>query len=219
MQIIWILIIFLICFCIYIIKSKELANFITAFIITDISNTERENLVAKDKVYFYNSISTISKALICGFTAPFFYIAVFGNIFAIVYMFACNLYFTDENYGFYKMIYTVLTIIPSLIIELLLYIIFIVKNKSRKPDFKGDFAVNSLIRPLLNVDILAAYIESTNFYYHYNHNNMEYLKSYGDYNKKIDEICIKDYLGIAYTVCILVFCIFFISEKFILKKF
>lgn len=219
MQIFWLIIIFILCFCIYIIKNIEIANFITAFLVIDISNTERENLAAKEKVYFYNSISTISRALVCGFTAPFFYIAVLGNIFAIVYMFVCNLYFTDKDYDFFKFVFIIFTIIPSLIIELILYIIFIIKNNNRKPDFKGDFIANSLIRPLLNVDIMAAYIESINFYFHYNINNMEYLKSYGDYSKKIDEICIKDYLGIAYTVSIFIFCLFFILEKFILKNF
>ncbi len=66
--------------------------------------------------------------------------------------------------------------------------------------------------PLLNVNILAAYIESVNFYFYYHENNMHYLKSYGDYNNKIDDVCIKDYISISYSICFIVFTMFVALE-------
>jgi hypothetical protein len=69
------------------------------------------------------------------------------------------------------------------------------------------------MRPLLNVDILGAYVESVNFYYLHSSKNTDYLKSYGEYTKKIDDVCIKDYLSIGYGICLIIFIIFFILMK------
>ena len=34
---------------------------------------------------------------------------------------------------------------------------------------------------------------------------MHYLKSYGEYNNKIDDVCIKDYLSLSYSICFILF--------------
>ncbi|MBZ9688057.1 hypothetical protein G9F72_017125 [Clostridium estertheticum] len=186
------------------IKSNEVYNALTAFIVIDISNTERKNLNHTERKQFYDTMSTISRSLVCGFIAPLFYITIFGNGAAIVFTLIFNLSL-DEDLNIIGTILAIATIIPALIAEAFLYVIYAFKNKNLKIKFKGDFISNLLKKPLLNVDILAAYIESVNFYFHYNGNNMHYLKSYGEYNNKIDDSCIKDYLSISYSICFIIF--------------
>ena len=186
------------------IKSSELYNAIVAFIVIDISNTERKNLNRTDRKYFYDTMSTISRSLICGFIAPLFYVMILGNGVAIVFTLIYNLSL-DEDLNILGTILSIACIIPSFIAEIFLYIIYVFKNKNLKIKFKGDYINNLFRTPLLNVDILAAYIESVNFYFHYNGNNMHYLKSYGEYNNKIDDDCIKNYLGISYSICFILF--------------
>lgn len=207
------LIIFLICVFISRIESKELNNFITAFLVIDISNTERKNLKQREKVKFYDSISIISRSIVGGFIAPLLLIAFLGNNASLVYMFIYNISLVDESFSIFKFLFTAFTIIPSLIAEIFLYIIYLFRNKKSGIDFKGDFFHNFLIRPLLNVDILGAYVESVNFYYLYSTKDTDYLKSYGEYTKKIDEVCVKDYLSIGYGICLIVFIIFFVLIK------
>ena len=192
---------------IFLVKSNQIYNAITAFIVIDISNTERENLNHTERKHFYDTISTISRALICGFIAPLFYIIILGNQAAIVFMLLYNLSF-DEDLNIIGIILSIATIIPALIAEAFLYIIYVFRNRELKIKFKGDYLNNLWKIPLLNVDILAAYIESVNFYFHYNGNNMHYLKSYGDYTNKIDDVCIKDYLSISYSICFILFTVF-----------
>ena len=62
-----------------IIKSSEFYNAMVAFIVIDISNTERKNLNHTERKHFYDTISTISRSLVCGFIAPLFYIIILGN--------------------------------------------------------------------------------------------------------------------------------------------
>ena len=189
------------------IKSNEIYNTITAFIIIDISNTERKNLNHTERKHFYDTISTISRALICGFIAPLFYVIMLGNGAAIIFTLLYN-FSQDENYNIASKLLSFANIIPSLIAEIFLYTIYVFRNKNFKINFKGDYISNIWKIPLLNVDILAAYIESVNFYFHYNDNNMHYLKSYGDYTNKIDDVCIKDYLSISYSICFILFTVF-----------
>jgi len=186
------------------IKTSEVLNAITAFIIIDISNTERKNLNHTERKHFYDTLSTISRSLVCGFIAPLFYIIIFGNGAAIVFTIIFNLCL-DEELNILGICFNIATIIPALVAEAFLYAIYVFKNKNFKIKFKGDYISNLWRTPLLNVDILAAYIESVNFYFHYNGNNMHYLKSYGEYNNKIDDSCIKDYLSISYFICFILF--------------
>jgi hypothetical protein len=192
--------------------NSEAYNFITAFLIVDVSNTERRNLNIGEKAHFYDSISLISKSLLCGFIAPLFYILLFGNGFAIIYMIIFNLNFVDD-FPVLRTIFTILSIIPSLLTQILLYLVYLFRNKKFRIDFKGDYIINSFTRPLLNLDILGAYIESVNFYYYYNYKDMHYLKSYGGYSNKIDDLCVRDYLSISYGICIICFVAFFVLLK------
>jgi hypothetical protein len=206
-QLLYFCVITLICIGLVFIKDNQIYNAIVAFVVIDISNTERQNLNHTERKYFYDTISTISRALICGFIAPLLYIIIIGNEGAIVFTLLYNLSF-DEELNIIGVILSIATIIPSLIGEVFLYVIYVFRNKNLKVKFKGDYISNLWKVPLLNIDILAAYIESVNFYYHYNGNNMHYLKSYGDYTNKIDDTCIKDYLGITYSICFILFIVF-----------
>ncbi|MFL0246757.1 hypothetical protein [Candidatus Clostridium stratigraminis] len=213
LQLIYCIVILLICLLLNKIKIIELSNFITAFLVIDISNTEKKNLRQREKVKFYDSISIISKSMVGGFIAPLLLIVFFGNLVSLIYMFVYNVYQLDEDFIIFKFLFTIFTILPSFIAEVFLYIIYLFKNKRYGIDFKGDFFVNFIMRPLLNVDILGAYVESVNFYYLYSSKNTSYLKSYGEYSKKIDDVCVKDYLSIGYGICLIIFIIFFLLIK------
>ncbi|WP_367666911.1 hypothetical protein, partial [Clostridium sp.] len=54
--------------------KSEIINALVAFIILDISNSERRNLNLKDKIKFYESLSIMTKSLLCGFIAPLMFI-------------------------------------------------------------------------------------------------------------------------------------------------
>lgn len=188
---------------------SEMANFITALVVVDISNTERKNLNKKEKVKFYDSISTISTAMVCGFTAPLFYALVLGNKYAMVYAIVFNLSI-EQDFSAFRAATLVLNIVPALIDEIFLYVIYVVRNKRMTIDFKGDYFMNVFTRPVLNVDIIAAYIESVNFYYCFTSGSTSYLKGYGSYNNKINDVCVKDYLSLTYAVCMVIFIVFFL---------
>lgn len=189
--------------------EKEVFNCITAMLVVDISNTERKNINRNDKIYFYNSISTISRSLVCGFIAPFIWILVFGNVFAIIYMFIYNFY-QAEKIIILEIIFNLLTVIPAFFALVFMYAIYIVKNRRISISFEGEFFKNSIFRPLLNVDVIAAYMEKVNFYEYYSKNDVEYFKCYGKYNNKIDYGCIKNYLGIEYSISLMSFLLFFL---------
>ncbi|MBC8062254.1 MAG: hypothetical protein H7Y18_16520 [Clostridiaceae bacterium] len=186
---------------------NEIFNAITTFIAIDISNTERKNLNRKDIIFFYNSISCISRSLVCGFIAPIFYILLFGNAFGILYMVIYN--FSQQELRLIKGINAMLNIIPALIAEVFLYIIYVYTHKSLKFKEKIDYNENIIARPLLNVDVMAAYIEDVNFYYYYTKHYVNYMKGFGRSKNKIDDRCIKSYLGIEYGICIVSFICFY----------
>lgn len=191
----------------------EIYNGLTTFVAIDISNTERKNLNRKDKVFFYNSISCISRSLVCGFIAPILYILIFKNAFGILYMLIYNVSQQQES-GIIKGLNTILTIIPALITEVFLYLIYIYTHKRLNFKQKIDYNENIISRPLVNVDVIAAYIEDVNFYFYYTKDYVNYMKSYGKSNNKIDEKCIKSYLSVEYGICIVSFiCFYYIVSR------
>lgn len=187
---------------------REICNFITLFLIIDISNVERKNVLEED-THFYASISIISRAMVSGFIAPIIYVATLGNKAAIIYFFLSNLSKVNE-YRICTFIYNTMTIIPAALTQPFLYFIYIFRNKVLEIDFKGDYLENFILRPLLNIDILGAYIEKSNFYFYFSLDGINYMKNYGEYENKITSTNIKDYLSIAYCICILSFAVFYI---------
>lgn len=195
----------LICLALETTLKGQIYNGITTFLVLDISNSERENLSLKERADFYNTISRITRAIVCGFTAPLFYIAVLGNYAAIIYMIVYNLSFNKDNKIFIEA-WRIFTIIPAFLVQVFLYIVYLIRHKELRIDFKGDYLTSAFKEPLLNVNILAAYIESVNFYYYFEADGeTDYIKSYGRYKKSIEYVDIKDYLGIAYIVCMINF--------------
>lgn len=199
------------------VKNSEITNFITVFLVIDISNTERKNLKKREKIKFYDSIATISNSIVNGFVGPLFYILLLGNIYGIIYTILFNVS-QDEELSWFRWINNILSIVPSIIVQIVLYFAYVSRNKKVTMDFRGDYIVNLILRPVLNVDIIAAYIESVNFYYCMSQDDSNYVKSYGEYNNKINEECIKDYLGLAYTICIITFIVFFILKVIMYGK-
>ncbi|WP_291582920.1 hypothetical protein [Clostridium sp. UBA6640] len=219
MQCFYMVFILIIAYLFYLMKHKELYNALTAFIVIEISNTERKALIPEnpDKRHFYDSMSIISSALVYGFIGPLFYISVFNNGIAIAFTLVHYISHSN-NFKIFNILEKYLSIIPTIIVSAILYIIYIPRNKTIKIDFKGDFFANMVSRPMLNVYILAAYIESVNFYYHVDDNNVHYLKSYGVYSKKIDDNSVKDYLSITYSICIVSFVMFWVHQSQVLLK-
>lgn len=147
--------------------------------------------------------------------APLFYILVFSsNYIGIIYIILYNISET-KRYNLIDFILNVLNIIPALIIQGLFYVVYVIRNKSLSIDFKGDYILNTLTRPLLNIEIMAAYIESVNFYYHFSSKELSFIKSYGKYNNKIDEVCLKDYLSINYAIAFIYFMVFILINFFV----
>lgn len=192
------------------IPDEEIKNFITFIICIDISNTEFVNLKNKGEKHFYNSISTITKALVGGFIGPVLYAALFGNLFAVFYYI---LFLTNDilDKKLTNILIKILDIIPAFIAGLLFYLIYVIKNKTFIIDFKGDFFINSVLNPMLNLNIIAANLESINFYYY----KSEYdIKNYGSGKQNVDSICIKEFLNHTYFVCLVIFIIFIVIEIF-----
>ncbi|MFA6939388.1 MAG: hypothetical protein WCQ54_00175 [Clostridiaceae bacterium] len=193
-----------------IISDEEIKNFVTFIICIDISNTEFVNLKNKGNKNFYNSISTITKALVGGFIGPVLYAALFGNLFAVFYYI---LFLTNDilDKKLTNILIRILNIIPAFLAGLLFYLIYIIRYKTFKIDFKGDFFINSILNPLLNLNIIAANLESINFYYF----KSDYdIKNYGSGKCSIDSICIKEFLNHTYFVCLISFIIFIVIEIF-----
>ncbi|SUY47460.1 Uncharacterised protein [Clostridium putrefaciens] len=185
----------------------EMINFIIAFIVIDISNSEKKNLEHEGPIKFYGSITLACKSILCGFVAPLFYIALFSNTVGIIYFLIYNIS-EIKDYDLFKILNNILNIVPALIIQIFFYYIYIFRNKKFEIDFKGDYIKNSITKPLLNIEIMAAYIESINFYHHFEKNSINYIKEYGGYNSKIDEYCIKDYLSVTYALSFIFFAMF-----------
>lgn len=206
-EIIFVLIACIIYFLTIHIRKNEIYNFVTAFLIIDISSTERKNIEKADGIHFYDSVSDITKALVEGFIAPLFYTFIFKNSFGLIYALLVK-YCDDETKGL-AILKGITNILPAILTEVPMYIVYAARNRKFKINFKGDFLLNSIERPLLNIDIMAAYIEKVNFYYCRFNGRCEYLKSYGQYVRKIDIESVKDYLGITYGIALLYFVIMF----------
>lgn len=199
-------------------KKGEFQNFLVAFFVIEISNSERKTIFGKavDKKHFYDTLSVISKALVCGFIAPLLYIVLFGNIGGVVYTLVYYISY-DSTLILYNYLIKIFNALPSLIAAFILYLIYIPRNKTFKIDFKGDFITNIFYEPLLNIYILSAYIESVNFYHHFEKKKVHYLTSYGVYTNKIDEGAIKDFLSLIYGVSFVIFISFWAYEAYIIK--
>lgn len=209
-QLIYLILVTIVCIALSFLKNDFVYNAIIGFIVIDISSTERENLLNNDEISFYNSISTVSKSLINGFIGPLFYIIIGGNPLGIAFTLICNLNLTDD-YSILNLVDTIFSIVPAIISNFLLYVIYIIKFRKLRIDFKRDFLINSIARPRLNMDILAANIESVHFYTHFNKNSGAYIKSYGGPNNKINAVCIREYIKIIYGICTLFFIAFIIA--------
>jgi hypothetical protein len=186
------------------VPNEEINNFITFILCIDISNTEFINLKTYGNRNFYNSISTITKSLVGGFIGPILYTGLFGNYFGVLFYI---IFLTNDliDNKFINFITKILNVIPSLLAGLIFYTIYIIRNKTFKIDFKGDFFINFFLNPLLNLNIIAANLESINFYYLNKENN---LKNYVNGKQNIDSICIKEFLNYTYFVCLLSFLVF-----------
>jgi hypothetical protein len=210
LQVLYLILIIALGLMISLISNNELVNAIVAFFVIEISNSERKTVVKRgtEKKEFYNTLSLISKSLVCGFLAPLIYILIIGNGGGVIY--TLIYYVSDgEELKFIHSILNGLNIIPTIIGEVFLYIIYVIRNKTFKINFKGDFFINLFTNPLLNIYILAAYIESVNFYY-IQDKGVHYLKSYGVYQGKIDDLCVKDFLTVIYGICFVTYIIFWI---------
>lgn len=186
----------------------ELINCFTIFFVIDVSRMEKKKENIVEKVHFYETISLVSKSIVNGYIGPLIYILLFGNSFALAYAIINNL----SNIDAFRMIGKIehiLTLIPSILVGLFLYIIYIFRNKQFFITFKGDYLKNLIVNPLVNVDILAAYIENVNYYYYYYNGRNYCIRSYGHYKNKITSECIKDYISIAYLICIVCIILFF----------
>ena len=217
MQVSYILVVVTICLLLESFRQQEFYNAITAFLVIDISSTERNNLNLKEKPDFYNTITTITRANVCGFIAPLLYIFLFGNWFAVIYTLVYNCSFNKE-YKLMIKVWTILTIIPSLILQMFLYLIHLLKNKEKYIDYKGEYVGTLLTTPLLNADVLAAYVESVNFYYYFRVKGVDYIKCYGKHNRNIGHSHIRSYLSTSYFICLLCFLVF-ISAFIIFKTY
>lgn len=190
---------------------SELINGIVAFLVIDIvfeGKVEKSTKIFEKKKW-YNALSSISNSYICGFIAPLTYIIIFGNCGGIIY-FLINLICEDDSFVIYNSLLSILNIIPSLLGCGVLFIVYALRNKTLKINLKGDFFKNLFEKPLININIIAAYIELVNFYYYEEVSGIHYIKSYGEYIGKIDEVTIDDYQSIIHGACFLLFVIFWI---------
>jgi hypothetical protein len=192
-----------------IINNTDIYNLITAFIIIDISTAEHKALSENKNIKFDTTISLIAKAAVCGFTAPLFYLSISNNICAVIIS-LIFLISNNKNLTFFNTITNILLIVPSVIVELILYFLYLIKFKKTDIYFAGKYLDNLFKSPLLNVNIISAYIESTSFYHHYSYNNYYDVIKYGNdsHNLKMDNI--KHYLNLLYIVCLIIFSVFFI---------
>jgi len=202
-------IILLVTLLICIAPESEIVNALVAFGVLEIAGTSRGiNCKNSDaRKFFYNTLVIIGKSFIGSFIAPLIILVTFGNAACVAY--GLLYYLSDElDFPVGEKLLNILYIVPSIIGGGLLYIVYIFRNKTVKIDFKGEFFQNLMYMPLLNIYILGAYIESVNFYYIENKKVVHYLRSYGGYQGKIDDIAIKDLVTIIYGVAGVAFIIF-----------
>ena len=186
--------------------DKEIANFITAFLVIDISLSERENMEAED-MRFNATIGKLCRSLVCGMTAPLFYVLLFGNVGGIIYFALYNICYVGD-YAMFDKVLSFLTVIPGLLVQLIFYMVYIFKSKKLAIDFKGDYLINIVKRPLLNLEITAANIESISFYYHFQEKEQSFVKLYGKEENQITDNIIIGYLSTLYIAAIFIFLAF-----------
>lgn len=217
---------------IYFTPDSEAVNGIVAFMVLELegalgkkranslnrSNGENKNLSKKRKIIsknisdrkvFYETLTSLGKALIGSFITPLLIIIFLGNAAAIIYG-MLYFYFDELTCGLGEKVLNLIFIFPSLIGDGLLYLVYICRNKTFKISFKGEFFQNLLYMPLLNVYVLGAYIETVNFYYFENYEVVHYIKSYGVYQGKVDEVATRDLVTIIYGVAGVIFIIFIV---------
>lgn len=183
--------------------DNEIANFITSFLVIDISLSERENIEAED-MRFNATIGKLCRSLVCGMTAPLFYVLLFGNVGGIVYFALYNICYAGDYHVFDKVL-SLLTVIPGFLVQLIFYFVYIFKSKKLAIDFKGDYLINIVKRPLLNLEITAANIGSISFYYHFQEKEQSYVKLYGNEKNQITGNIIVGYLSTLYIAAIFIF--------------
>lgn len=199
---------------VHLIPESEAINGMVIFYVLEISGAERgiRDKLSKnisERKIFYNKLFLLGKSLVGSFITPLMIIIFLGNAPAIAY--GMIYFFVNElDYRWSKKIGNILFIIPSLIGDGLLYLVYICRNRTFKISFKGEFFQNLLYMPLLNIYILGAYIETVNFYYIENYEVVHYLRSYGGYQGKIDEVATKDLVTIIYGVAGAAFILFII---------
>ena len=164
--------------------------------VIDISNSEKNNINASE-IKFHETIALNCKALVSGFIAPLLYILVFGNYMGFIYFTLFNIV-EQGNYRKLSHIVNVLTIIPAFIAQVILYVIALVLG-CKTIDFKGDYIESSFKRPFLNLEVIAASIESVSFYYYFQEDEDGYIKAYGKEKNRISIKNIIHYTGILYT--------------------
>lgn len=199
----------------YLNLNDEFINFLVAFLVIDISNSERKALKLNEKMRFYEAIETMTKSLLCGFFIPLFLIIAFKNNYpTIIYFVIYNITEITE-YKVINVIFKIIIIIPSIILQGILYFIYVFRNKQYKLNFKGEYFHNLIEDPCLNLNITASYIEKVNYCKCYKFRDASYIKNYGNYNERINEGCVKDYISISYGVAFFIFAVFFMVIYFL----
>ena len=105
-------------------------------------------------------------------------------------------------------------IIPAFFAQGILYVIAFILG-CKEINFKGDYLVNSIKRPFLNLEIIAASIESVSFYYYFQDGEDGFIKVYGKDKNRLSIKSIIHYTGILYTasfVSYIVFIILYLSK-------
>lgn len=211
LEFIYLLFVILLFFIMMVLKDNHYLDGIVAFLIIDIiyDKNSIKGRKALEKRRHYTNISKITNKFLEGFIAPLLYIILLGNAGGVFYFFI-SLFSEDTTFTICKAILNILNFLPSLIGCGALYVVYAIRNKTLKISLKGDFLNNLFHEPMLNLYIFAAYIELVNFYYYEEVNGVHYMKSYGKYLGKIDDISVHDYESIVYGAGFLLFTIFFI---------
>lgn len=215
-QLLDLIIIFFIVFLLKNIGYSELYNVITGFLVTDLCSITITKSSNKTKKNFYDTVHHITTSTVCGFIAPFFYIYTFkNNVFGIAFMLIYNASL-NKHFKFLSKIRNILIVIPCIIMDLLLYTVYLFTNKKTYINFKGDFLNNLFFNPTLNIDIIASHIQFINYYYFYQDTDLQYIKSYGNYKSSNVSISnIKTYLTVSYSICCFMFSLYLIIMYYI----
>lgn len=211
-ELIYLVFTFLLIFTLVLLKDNNYIDGVVTFLIIDIffDKNSVNGKKALEKRRHYNNITAISNKFVEGFIGPLLYIFFFGNPGGVFY-FLISLASEKNIFTFGKVILNILNILPSLIGCVVFYIVYTIRNGTFKISLKGDFLKNLFKEPMLNLYIFAAYMELVNFYYYEEVNGVHYMKSYGSYLGKIDDISIDDYESIVYGAGFLIFVVFFIA--------